>query len=440
MKKVFFLNLIFQCFLLSGLPQQSALAQTQENEVPEKDWTSLKEHLDLIRTGKLNIPEKINSLGQNIPDRYHWTQNPHMRSNINKNVIEPSQYLTSFNHEAFPQTTNDQLNFNDAPLITLTTDESLVTTNASPDSPFLTLKEKVGRERRLLKIITGQETLNPGPWTQLKAVGVEQKKGGLETLFTIMAEGMIFSKYSGQLLFGDPQFSAGHHGPYWVILTEHDKKQQAHQSPYGFGFFNPTHVAYVVPNLADKYYLDENLDIFEQKNVLSSEVVQDLKNKILTYDDFLYIAYSFPTLMHSGNNLREILSILNAEGPGNLAQAQALLRLPHAKEPSLSRVGSNFSQNSEGSSLCSENVSRLDSRRSLSDFFKFMKKEPHQIEGAPLGLPFRKVSSLRPIDPTKLSRFIEGDYSLSFERGIARYDSRGSLSDLSQSEEAEEWK
>ncbi|QLH36045.1 MAG: hypothetical protein HWD61_07875 [Parachlamydiaceae bacterium] len=81
------------------------------------------------------------------------------------------------------------------------------------------------------------------------AHGIEVQKGGIHNLLNIMLEGIIFSRWFGPLADGLPEFNAGPHGPYYIIIDSQKMKMDKRSSPRAqAGMIEEEyHKAYIVP-------------------------------------------------------------------------------------------------------------------------------------------------------------------------------------------------
>jgi len=126
------------------------------------------------------------------------------------------------------------------------------------------------------------------------AHGIEVRKGGMQNLINIMLEGLVRNQYCGGFTRGDPSWSAGEHGPYYVLIDlkklQDDAKHGRRHRP---GMIDEIyHIGYVIPSKRRRKFLFTALEKAEEIGMLIKEEVQNLKAKVLTYKEFLEIPKS----------------------------------------------------------------------------------------------------------------------------------------------------
>ena len=126
---------------------------------------------------------------------------------------------------------------------------------------------------------------------QLFEVGAEQQipahgVGEISNLMSIIAEGRVQSMrqgrqpYYGLLHEGNPEYDAGHHEPYFIILTPDSRNVDAWQD-------TSYHEAYVVPESGDKSWLVHMMHKAVELEILPTSEALPLIKKLITYKDFM---------------------------------------------------------------------------------------------------------------------------------------------------------
>ena len=125
----------------------------------------------------------------------------------------------------------------------------------------------------------------------LAAHGVEEAKGGMRNMLNIMLEGEVRFGQTGPLAKGNPQFFAGDHGPYYVVLDESKRVFRKADDP--LFRYSPTtfpedaHVAYIIPLEQDRELVSRALDEAVNKNLITAAERDAILSKTITYDDYL---------------------------------------------------------------------------------------------------------------------------------------------------------
>jgi hypothetical protein len=114
--------------------------------------------------------------------------------------------------------------------------------------------------------------------------GVEAAKGGRRNILNMMLEGVVRAPYTGGLLDGPPDFCAGPHGPYYVILDPNYSNQASKRKGL---WAEKAQVAFLVPSADDREYLVQGLSkACEKKYITEGEKKRALR-KVITYDEFI---------------------------------------------------------------------------------------------------------------------------------------------------------
>ncbi|MBS3127183.1 hypothetical protein J4228_03390 [Candidatus Woesearchaeota archaeon] len=125
----------------------------------------------------------------------------------------------------------------------------------------------------------------------LAAQGIEEDKGGMRNMLNIMLEGEVRFGQTGPLVKGLPEWAAGPHGPYYVVLDESKRVFRTADDPLfrysPVTFPEDAHVAYLVPLEADRELVSRALDEAVKKNLLTAAERDAILSKTITYDDYL---------------------------------------------------------------------------------------------------------------------------------------------------------
>lgn len=114
--------------------------------------------------------------------------------------------------------------------------------------------------------------------------GVEEAKGGIKNLLNMMIEGVVRAPYTGRLEEGMPEFVAGPHGPYYVILDPRYSSTAYRRKGL---WKEDAVVAFLVPSHENRSFLDKGLTIAVERGFITKEEKKKALKKVITYDEFI---------------------------------------------------------------------------------------------------------------------------------------------------------
>jgi len=133
------------------------------------------------------------------------------------------------------------------------------------------------------------ELFERGAREGLDAHGVSQDRGGLHTLANIILEGCIRKGCVGMLKRGNPEYDAGEHGPFFVIVERNVGYGAGEISDQRSGITIPEsgHIAYLVPDDVCSDGIAKMLkDGFNKGLLMFNEAVERL-SRVVAYSEFL---------------------------------------------------------------------------------------------------------------------------------------------------------
>ena len=133
--------------------------------------------------------------------------------------------------------------------------------------------------------------------------GVENLKGGIRTVFNIMLEGVLRATWTGALIDGMPEYVAGPHGPYYVILDPSFLSTTKAGNRMGL-WSEEAQIAFLVPQEEDRQFLDKGLKKAVERGYITEEEKLRALQKVITYDEFIQLPNRE---RHSENRLAQYL-------------------------------------------------------------------------------------------------------------------------------------
>lgn len=121
------------------------------------------------------------------------------------------------------------------------------------------------------------EVFRIGAAAGIQAQGVNELKGGLGNIINIILTGRTYSDWSGMLFEGPPDFTAGAHGPYYIIVDADRPDWQEVEN----------HVMYLVPDVPDREVLNFLIEKSVKEGLLTADAAASVINKIKTYEEFV---------------------------------------------------------------------------------------------------------------------------------------------------------
>lgn len=140
------------------------------------------------------------------------------------------------------------------------------------------------------------------------AHGIENLKGGKRNLLNVMLEGVLRAPHAGGLQNGRPDYAAGPHGPYYVILNPNDfnrvlktlglwhcvifDRDGYNQALQRLSLWHEeSQVAFLVPSSSDRQFLEQGLSKAVERGYITEEEKFRSLRKVITYDEFIQLPF-----------------------------------------------------------------------------------------------------------------------------------------------------